>query len=132
MDLEVNGAHFAVTDLADLRTHLAAVRDKQWSEVNLGVDEDQEEESNFFGIIALVNGERSLLVYFRHDGDSGLTSRDSEYVGPPTATLQFQLNNGQVDEYPVAWTTPTEAALRALEYAFLNQAPAPWIVWHEE
>lgn len=131
MHLFVNGQRFMVTDLQTLRAHWAAIRDRQWNELEIGEDEDPGEGGDFFGLIALINRKRSFLVYFRYAGDAGFSSRDPNYKGSPTATLGFAIS-GQADEYPVAWTVPTTAALHALEYALLHQARAPWITWYED
>jgi hypothetical protein len=80
MDLLV-GRHlstqsFKITNLPELRTQLTAVREEQYCEPSIGIDENPGEEGTYYGIIALVNGDRSFLAYFRYDGDTGFSSRD--------------------------------------------------------
>ena len=133
MRLSVHGQRSVVTDLQDLHARLAAVRARQWTKLDLGLDEDNPGEGGvFFGLIVLITGDRSFLTFFRYSGDAGFSSRDPAYTGPPTATLDFELSNGQVDQHPLAWTVTTEDALRVVEYAFLHRARAPWIAWHED
>lgn len=74
-----------VIDLRDLWAQLAAVPARQWTELDLGLDEEGDlgECGAFFGLIALVNGERSFLILFRYSGDAGFSSRDPAYTGPP-------------------------------------------------
>ena len=128
MHLSVHGRCPVVTDLRDLQARLSAVPARQWAELVLGLEEeDSGENGTFFGLIVLTSGDRSFLVYFRYSGDAGFSSRHPSYTGPPAATLDFTISNGQVDQYPLAWTAPTANALRAIEYAFLHQARAPWI-----
>lgn len=73
----------------------------------------------------------AFLLYVRYAGDTGFTSRDPAYDGPEDAVLDFRLSNGQSDVYPTCWTIPLADALRALEYALMHRARAPWVTWHD-
>jgi hypothetical protein len=55
---------------------------------------------------ALINGHTGFLMYRRHPGDSGFTSRNPNYRGPTDAVQEYYLNNGQRDEYPMLWAIP--------------------------
>jgi hypothetical protein len=65
---------------------------------------------------ALAAGETAWLMMLRCPGDSGFSSRNSEYNGPESKTLTFRLTNGQYDEYPEAWTLPCDQWVDALLY----------------
>jgi hypothetical protein len=66
-------------------------------------------------VCALQSTDRAWLMYLRHDGDAGFSTRNPHYVGPPNATLEFVLTNNQRDLYPAAWTYPVADVLHALE-----------------
>ena len=59
-------------------------------------------------------------MFLRSEGDAGMSSRDPAYVGAPDAEMEFQLTNGQVDRYPVAWTLPIQDIERAIEFFNVN------------
>jgi len=72
------------------------------------------------------------LMYLRAPGDAGMTSRNPNYSGAPDAVQDYYLNNGQRDEYPLAWAIPLEDVKRALkEFADHKQRPA-WVQWHDD
>jgi hypothetical protein len=81
---------------------------------------------------ALINGETGWLMYLRYAGDPGFSSRNPSYAGPPEAMQEYCLNNGQLDEYPLAWALPTSEIFRALDYFKIEKRPAPWIAWHND
>jgi hypothetical protein len=75
----------------------------------------------------LRNADMAWLMYLWHEGDSGCTS-----IGNPQlqGTVQYQLSNGQVDEYPAAWCLQVEDCYKALAYFFANEGLRPdWIEW---
>lgn len=127
MRLSVNGQKAAVSAAADLRPYWQAVRGRQFSEVWLNVGE----HGSAFAM--LVNGERAWLMYLREAGDTGFSSRTPHYSGPPDALMEFVLDNGQVDEYPMAWTLPVEQTIAACEYFVATQGGrSPKIMWHDD
>ena len=132
MMLRLNGEELAVQTIADLRARLVARHETPWTEVVLGEVDDPGESGIFFGLLMLTHDDRAVLLYFRYDGDAGLTSRDPAYAGPSDAMLDFRLSNGQVDTYPACWTIPLADGVRALEYAFLHRERAPWVTWNDE
>lgn len=81
---------------------------------------------------ALINGDRGWLMYLRESGDGGFSSRNPTYDGPPEAMMEFLLNNGQMDEYPLAWTLPIQEVQRALGYFKTERKPPPFITWHDD
>jgi hypothetical protein len=83
-------------------------------------------------LCALINGDVGWLMYLRQSGDAGFSSRNPAYQGPPDDMVEYKMSNGQVDEYPRAWAYPTETIERALEYFRRNNAPPPFITWHND
>jgi ribA/ribD-fused uncharacterized protein len=81
---------------------------------------------------ALINGDRGWLMYLREEGDAGFSSRNPTFTGPADAKLEFFLNNGQRDEYPLAWTLPVEEVQRALDYFKDKKKPPPFVSWHND
>jgi hypothetical protein len=56
-------------------------------------------------ICMLRNRSNAWLMYLRHEGDSGFTSRgETNRIG----TAAYTLSNGQVDEYPLSWCIVVE------------------------
>jgi hypothetical protein len=110
------------------RAHSEAVRQRRFNQLWL----DTEDEGLVLGVLA--NGAHAWLMYLRHkDGDPGLVSRNPDYTGPEDDTMEFELSNGQVDAYPVAWTLPLEQALAACEYFFETcGGRSPDILWHDD
>ena len=77
----------------------------------------------------LRNGEHAFLMYLRFPGDSGFAS-----VGEAAAesTVEYQLSNGQIDEYPASWCIPVEQCYKAVAYFFVNEGQRPdWLAWNE-
>lgn len=128
MRLSVNGQNATVSAVADLRLYWRAVRGRQFAEVWLDVSE------NGPALAMLVNGERAWLMYLRdREGDPGLSSRNPDFSGPSEALMEFVLDNGQLDEYPIAWTLSTEQAIAACEYFVATRGGrSPEIVWHDD
>jgi hypothetical protein len=78
----------------------------------------------------LTNGDRAWLMYLRHQGDAGYSSRSPAYDGPGNAALDFSLSNGQRDEYPASWTISSDAAIGAAEHFFSSGGMDPSVAWH--
>lgn len=79
----------------------------------------------------LANASDCWLMYLREAGDAGLSSR-----GDPTrpGNVEFQLTNGQVDQYPLAWCLPRTRCYAAVLRFFLEggcRLP-DGIAWHED
>jgi hypothetical protein len=83
-------------------------------------------------LCALINGDRGWLMYLREEGDSGFSSRNPDYDGPPDAQIEYRLNNGQHDLYPASWALPIAEVRRALEYFEREHRRPPFVVWHED
>lgn len=90
------------------------------------------EKDDGSAMCALINGDLGWLMYLRQAGDAGFSSRNPEYDGPSGTLMEFQLNNGQMDEYPVAWTIPIQEIQRALDYFKRTGKPPSFITWHND
>jgi hypothetical protein len=71
-------------------------------------------------------------MYLREEGDSGFSSRNPSYDGPPNATIEYRLSNGQQDFYPASWALPLDEVERALNYFDEEHKQPPFITWHED
>lgn len=123
--LAVNGVEYSISGHADLQQHLAVFPNDGHSELWLTLP-----DGSF--ISALINRDRALVIFGRHDGDPGLSSRSRDTSPDQAQELEFSLSNGQRDEYPLSWTIPIRDALAAFDYAFVHQEAAPWITWHDD
>jgi hypothetical protein len=81
---------------------------------------------------SIINGEAAWLMYVRHEGDAGFSTRNRQYAGPEKAVIEYCLSNGQRDEYPASWNITAAEALRGLEYFLKEEVMAPWLHWHDD
>ena len=81
---------------------------------------------------ALINGDGGWLMYLRHPGDAGFSSRNAAYAGPADAEIEYRLENGQVDAYPASWTYPLADVMRALAHFREQGGPPGLILWHDD
>ena len=123
MNLMINGRSMGVVGPDSLAGLLASVAALSRAEIWLSAPGGA-------SLCLLKSNERAVLMLLRTEGDAGLTSRATEPVGD--SVLQFTLANGQVDEYPAAWTVPFDDARRAVEYFWFSKAAAPFLSWHDD
>ena|SRR5215469_17321968 len=83
-------------------------------------------------LFALINGDVGWLMYLREPGDAGFSSRNPDCKCPADEKIKFRLSNGQVDEYPRAWTYPSDTIERALEHFRNTGMPPEFIQWHND
>jgi hypothetical protein len=85
-------------------------------------------------LAALLNRDIGWLMYLRHDeGDAGFSSRNPAFGGSDSAMIEYQLSNGQHDEYPASWALPAKEIMRALEHFIEHQGDrAPFVCWHAD
>lgn len=84
MQLKINGLDANIVTVADARWHWRAVLRERFTEVWLDTSGDGP------SLAMLVNGQRAWLMYLRHkDGDTGFSSRNPNYNGPPRAVMEF-------------------------------------------
>ena len=86
----------------------------------------------FPALTALVNGDVGWLMYLRYDGDAGFSSRNPDYNGDPSATVSYRLSNGQVDQYPAAWTYSRQVIFETMRtFAREGRVPAS-VAWFND
>jgi hypothetical protein len=81
---------------------------------------------------ALINRDKGWLMYLRESGDAGFSSRNPNYPGAPDETLEFYMENGQLDEYPKAWIIPIDEIKKALDFFQKEKKPPTFINWHND
>lgn len=83
-------------------------------------------------LCALINSEvGGWLMYLRESGDAGFSSRNPAYADWDE-NVKYQLDNGQVDYYPRAWTYPVGTVERALEHFRVTGSPPTFIEWYND
>lgn len=79
-------------------------------------------------ICMLRNGKHAWLMYLRYEGDSGFVSQGELRA---QGVASYELANGQIDEYPLAWCIDIEQCYKALAFFFVNKGAQPdWVSWH--
>jgi ribosomal protein L7/L12 len=57
---------------------------------------------------------------------------DSLFGGKYVLVIEYQLSNGQVDEYPASWALPESDVMRALEYFVQHEGRRPpFVQWQD-
>jgi hypothetical protein len=127
MELLLNGATAPYSSIQNLRASLTE-SGRQFGEVWLEATDDGP------ALCMLVNGNQAFLIYLGdNNGDLGFTSRNPRYEGPMDAVMEFELSNGQIDEYPAAWAVPLNDALEACEHFVASGGGrSPDITWHDD
>jgi ribosomal protein L7/L12 len=143
IELSVNDRRSRVASVAELRQELAPFASEQFREIWVSMD------SGGPSLVALINTNIGWLMYLRHDdGDPGFSSRnpaynesdamqsglafDSLFRGKHVPVIEYQLSNGQVDEYPASWALPEPDIIPALEYFVQHEGRrAPFVHWHD-
>src|SRR5437667_361649 len=85
MELKINKVLYEVTDPDELRVRLAQIPRTQFSEVWM------QHAAGWPAIGALINGEAAWLMYVRHEGDAGFSTRNPQYAGPEKAIIEYYL-----------------------------------------
>jgi hypothetical protein len=81
---------------------------------------------------ALINGNMGWLMYLRSKGDPGFSSRNPDYRGAESATIDYVLSNGQRDQYPALLALPIEVVNRALAHFRQRGTPPQFVFWHND
>jgi hypothetical protein len=126
MQVLLDAQEMSVPTPKDLRQCLEQVRQQQFSELWLFAGDDGP------SLAMLVNETSAWLMYLQNPDDSGFHSLNLSYHGPAELQMKFRLSNGQMDEYPVAWTLALEDAFDACEYFMTTQGGrSPAITWED-
>lgn len=97
----------------------------QYKEIWIEVEDGQ-------AMCALINGDKGWLMYLRNSEDAGFSSRNPNYNGDPKAVLDFYLDNGPCDEYPLSWVLPLDEVERAMAYFRKDKRLPTFITWHND
>ncbi|MCG9599237.1 hypothetical protein L1D15_21340 [Vibrio sp. Isolate25] len=80
-------------------------------------------------ICMLKNDGDMFLMYLEHPEDDGVVSV-GKFKG--LENIEFELANGQVDEYPKSWCLGSESALKGLAYFYINNGlKSEYIDWQK-
>ncbi len=123
----INQAEYSVKSVADLENHLATLPLSGFSEVWLVID-----DGPYISTLINHQADRALVMFGRYEGDPGLSSRSTDSACMSDEPLEFYLNNGQRDEYPIAWTVSTNEAREAFAYTLIHRQPLPSMTWHDD
>lgn len=124
MKILINDTEYKIGDMTDLERIL-----------NEGHDDDYREiwvERGVARMCALAAKDIAWLMSVQVDDGAGYSSRNPSYPGSEQETMAFELSNGQVDEYPVAWTLPRERWVSALLHFANTGERAENVIWHND
>ncbi len=144
VNLSVNSHSNLVASAAELRRALMPFASEQFRDICVSINQGGP------SLTALLNRNIGWLMYLRHDdGDTGFSSRNptfedhdaaqgspafvSRFRGALVPVIEYQLSNGQMDEYPASWALPEQEIMRALEYFVEHEGGrAPFVHWHDD
>ena len=143
IELLVNGHSSRVASVTEFRRALIPFASEQFREISINIDEGGP------SLFALLDRSIGWLMYLRHYGDAGFSSRNtafdvsaaaqsspasvSRFGGGLVPVIEYRLSNGQDDRYPASWALPEKEVMRALEYFVEHQgARAPFVVWNDD
>jgi hypothetical protein len=125
MLLTINGSNSEVSTEQAMRKALAESASVKFREIWLRAEGGP-------AICALINEKTGWLMYLREPGDAGFSSRNRSYSGRASAMIEYELSNGQRDEYPASWAV----SLKVIEDAFVHflayQSRMSSIDWHDD
>ena len=114
--------------LAELRALLADVESVDSIQVVLEKRMDGEPEEM---INASFNANRAWMVWMNEDGD-WLGPVNSNWRELEDVVEQCYIENGQLDEYEIRWSTPKPQAVALLLHYFERGERGPWVEWTDE
>ena len=120
----VNNCHYDFHSLTELERVLKEGHDQEYREIWV--------EHGKRTMCALAAGHRAWLLMMRFPEDCGLSSRNRDYAGGAGETMKFRLSNGQIDEYPVAWTLPNDVWVPAMLLFAETGKLSKSVGWHQE
>jgi hypothetical protein len=143
IELRVNGHSSRVASVAEFRRALIPFALHEFREISIDIEEGGP------ALFALLNRSIGWLMYLRHYGDVGFSSRNpafdasaaaqsnpasiSRWGGVLVPVIEYRMSNGQLDQYPASWALPEKEVMCALEYFVEHQgARAPFVVWHDD
>ena len=109
------------------RVHVALAEASAHEYAEIWID-----HNNFPALGGLIHADRGWLMLIRYDGDAGYSSRGSDEAAHSAEELDFILDNGQRDLYPLAWTLPTVDVLNALRHFAASRQVPESVRWHND
>lgn len=82
-------------------------------------------------LFILINGQYGVMFYMRYKEDSGLSSRNNDFIEDET-DVPFFLSNGQMDYYPQSWLIDINTINTAITYFEEYKELPMFITWHED
>jgi hypothetical protein len=124
VQLSINNREFDDISIVELRQQLDRFDQETFCEIWLS-------QVDGASISCLKSADRCFLVYLRWMEDAGFSTRNDK-VAESSIRVKFRLANGQIDEYPEAWTVTYEQGKKALEYFHLMAEMDESLDWHKE
>lgn len=98
---------------------------KQYHEIWIDGNDDSH-------LCALINGNMGYLMYLPDEDGRSFSSRNPDYKGDNNKLLDFSLENGQLDYYPLSWCLPLSTIEKALIYFKESKKCPSFIKWHDD
>ena len=118
--ITINGIKKNFDEAKLFQSELDSMNDIQFLEIWVSYNEKS--------ICALVNGDRAWLMYLRESGDAGFHTENPSY-GSPDEMIEYELSNGQVDEYPSCMTYQRDEVFNGLISFIPNGIPSKKFNW---
>jgi hypothetical protein len=100
-------------------------------------------------LFALLNTNVGWLMYLRHEGDAGFSSRNPMYDKSDVTlgglavngwfgreqvpVITYEMIGGQDDKFPASWALPELDVMRPLEYVVEHEGSRPpFVQWHDD
>jgi hypothetical protein len=83
------------------------------------------------GLLVAVSEPRAFVMYLREPGDAGFHATDPSLADSPEY-MEWELENGQVDEFPYGDTVPVSDALDAARHHLRVGGRLPTLTWVED
>jgi hypothetical protein len=119
----LNEEAFSMNSNSDVMEAIARIQQSQYAEVWVEAPAGD-------SLCVLLNSRRAFIMYLRYKGDSGKHAYDSGDVND-LVDQDFQLANGEVNEFHPSDTVFREAGLRAIRDFYQTGEPAHWLKWRE-
>ena len=124
MELSINGEIIEILNFQDFTEYFNTVENEKYLEIDLF-------EENNMGIFVLLNEEYALVLFFRYEGDSGLSAINNKYANSDKLE-SFKLSNGQMDEYPLNYLIDRKEIFSIIECFINEKKMSDSVEWHEE
>jgi hypothetical protein len=124
MKLQIFDKEFKVNDIEELRKHLKFRYKEKYGTFWLEADNGE-------SLAIFINGMNACMFYIKEIDDSGLSSLNQIRADNFEETMEFIIDNYQMDEYPLAMVIPITKALEEFEGFFKTGKLPRIITWNE-